>query len=133
MLTEDQRNRYEKNIRLRNFGEAGQEKLLNSRVLVIGAGGLGSPVILYLAAAGVGSMTIADYDRVSISNLQRQVLYRSSDQGALKAELAISEIVKLNPEVSARAYTESVTESNLPVLLEEFDFVVECSDNVGMF
>ncbi len=129
-LTAEKKEQYYRNIRLRRFGEAGQEKLFASHVLVIGAGGLGSPVILYLATAGVGFLTIADYDWVSLSNLQRQVLYQTSDIGRLKADCAVEQVELRNPDVRATAFTKRISKQNLLDLMAEHDFIVECSDNV---
>lgn len=130
MLTAGQKERYDRNIRLRRFGEAGQVKLFASRVLVIGAGGLGSPAILYLAAAGIGSLTIADPDRVSLSNLQRQILYGTADLDLPKADRAVAQVQAHNPEIRATAFGERVSKENLPALMADHDFILECSDNM---
>ena len=96
-MDESQHERYSRQIRLPEVGEAGQERLSRARVLVVGAGGLGSPVAMYLAAAGVGQITISDFDRVDESNLQRQIIHRHADIGELKAACAKRTILQLNP------------------------------------
>ena len=109
--------RYKRNILLPEVGEEGQKKLAESRVLVVGAGGLGSPVSLYLAAAGVGTIGIADFDRVDVSNLQRQILYREQDIGKAKAELAAEQLQSRNHSVQVEE------------ILAKFDVIVDASDN----
>ena len=104
--------RYKRNILLPEVGEEGQKKLAESRVLVVGAGGLGSPVSLYLAAAGVGTIGIADFDRVDVSNLQRQILYREQDIGKAKAELAAEQLQSRNHSVQVELYPEGITAEN---------------------
>src|SRR3954464_4528417 len=99
MLSAEELHRYNRHIILPEIGMAGQEKLHAAKVLVIGAGGLGCPILQYLTAAGVGTIGIADGDRVSISNLQRQVLYSDEELGKLKAEVAVNKLMKLNPHV----------------------------------
>ena len=103
-FTEEQVNRYARHILLREVGGEGQRKLLESRVLVIGAGGLGSPVILYLAAAGVGTIGVVDDDTVDLSNLQRQVIHATADIGRPKAESARETVAAINPDVTALPY-----------------------------
>ncbi|MBN2391479.1 MAG: HesA/MoeB/ThiF family protein [Anaerolineae bacterium] len=127
-LTDRQRERYSRNITLRRLGEAGQEKLLASKVLVIGAGGLGSSAILYLAAAGIGTLGIADSDAVKLSNLQRQILYDTSDVGKSKIESAREKVVRLNSDVKVITYCEKLTAANIVAIIGEYDFVVECTD-----
>lgn len=121
--------RYARHYALAGFGEIGQEKLLQARVLVIGAGGLGCPVLQYLAAAGVGTIGIADHDRVALSNLQRQTLYTTGDVGCLKAVQAAESLRKLNPEITIETYTEEVTSGNAWELIERYDIVADCTDN----
>ena len=106
------KDRYKRNILLPEVGEEGQKKLAESRVLVVGAGGLGSPVSLYLAAAGVGTIGIADFDRVDVSNLQRQILYREQDIGKAKAELAAEQLQSRNHSVQVEVYPEGITAEN---------------------
>lgn len=128
-MTEEQRNRYDRQIRLRGFGESGQKKILDARVLVIGAGGLGSAALLYLAAAGVGEITIADDDKVELSNLPRQVLYGRDDVGEYKACIAAQCLKKNNPDISTSVITERITRPVLAGTLGSYDFVLDCSDN----
>ena len=103
--------------------------LAESRVLVVGAGGLGSPVSLYLAAAGVGTIGIADFDRVDVSNLQRQILYREQDIGKAKAELAAEQLQSRNHSVQVELYPEGITAENAEEILAKFDVIVDASDN----
>ena len=121
--------RYKRNILLPEVGEEGQKKLAESRVLVVGAGGLGSPVSLYLAAAGVGTIGIADFDRVDVSNLQRQILYREQDIGKAKAELAAEQLQSRNHSVQVEVYPEGITAENAEEILAKFDVIVDASDN----
>jgi molybdopterin/thiamine biosynthesis adenylyltransferase len=129
-LTEAQLERYSRNIKLKEFGVAGQEKLLSSRLLVIGAGGLGSPVILYLAAAGIGVLGIVDGDLVDASNLQRQILHTMSDIGRPKAASAKEKVNQLNPDVKVIAYPEKVTPESIERIIHDFDFILDCTDNL---
>ena len=128
-LTFEQKDRYDRHIRLEGFGEAGQERLLNAKVLIVGAGGLGSPCALYLAAAGVGTIGIADADVVSLSNLQRQVIHASKDEGRLKAESAAEKMSAINPEVQVLTYPYYIDKENASELFAQYDFVVECTDS----
>ena len=129
MLTDRQIMRYSRHILLPEVGGKGQEKLLNAKVLLIGAGGLGSPVALYLAAAGVGTLGIMDADTVDLSNLQRQVIHATPDIGKLKVVSAKETIRQLNPDVNVQVYPELATADNLPRILPEYDLVVDCCDN----
>ena len=128
-MTEKQRLRYDRHIRLEGFGEAGQERLLKAKVLIVGAGGLGSPCALYLAAAGVGTIGIADADVVSLSNLQRQVIHASKDEGRLKAESAAEKMTAINPEVKVVTYPYYINKENATELFAQYDFIVECTDS----
>lgn len=129
MLTDDQRRRYARHIVLPQLGEAGQEKLLASSALVIGAGGLGSAAIAYLAAAGVGRIGIIEPDRVELSNLQRQVMYETMDQGRLKVEAAADRIHELNPEIELELFPRRITAENARERVAGFDIVVDGCDN----
>jgi sulfur-carrier protein adenylyltransferase/sulfurtransferase len=120
---------YSRQIALRDVGEAGQAKLRAARVLVIGAGGLGVPVLTYLAGAGVGTLGIVDGDTLDASNLHRQTLYSLAEVGKPKATLAAERLRGLNPEVNARTHLERFTAANAAGLLADYDLVVECSDN----
>lgn len=124
-----QRDRYSRHLILPEVGERGQQKLLESKVLCIGAGGLGSPALLYLAAAGVGTIGIVDSDVVETSNLQRQVIHDSEKVGELKAESAKQTINKLNPDVDVRVHAFRIDESNARELISQYDVVVDGCDN----
>lgn len=126
MLTEDQKERYCRHLLLEGFD---QDRISGARVLVIGAGGLGSPVCLYLAAAGVGTLGIADGDVVSLSNLQRQLLHATPDLGRLKTGSAAEKIAALNPSVKTVCIPEFVTDGAADALVADYDFVVEATDN----
>lgn len=128
-MTNDQRRRYNRHLILDGIGEAGQERLLASRVLVVGAGGLGSPVLQYLAAAGVGTIGIIDGDRVSLSNLQRQVLHTTADLRRLKVESAKEKIAALTPDVKVLTYDCYLSEANAMNIIRPYDFVIDGTDN----
>jgi len=128
-LTDDELERYARHIVLREVGGAGQARLKSSRVLVVGAGGLGSPVILYLAAAGVGTIGIADADTVSLSNLQRQIAHRTIDTGRLKTESASDSARAINPCVVVEPHPFRVTAENVMDLVRRYDIVADGSDN----
>jgi len=121
--------RYSRQIILNEIGLEGQEKLLKSRVLVIGAGGLGSPVLLYLAAAGIGTLGIADFDTVGISNLQRQVLHFTDDIGRKKVDSAEEKLKKLNPDVNIIKFPIRLGIDNIEDVISKFDVVVDAVDN----
>lgn len=128
-FTREQQERYARHFVLQEAGREGQEKLLNSRVLIIGAGGLGSPVSMYLAAAGVGTIGIADADAVDLSNLQRQIAHGSADIGKAKVKSIQETICEMNPDVAVWTYQCFVDESNIMDLVEKYDFVVDATDN----
>ena len=121
--------RYQRQIILPDVGEAGQRKLLQAKVLVVGAGGLGCPVLQYLAAAGVGTIGIVDDDTVALSNLHRQVLYDTADIGLPKAERAALKLHRLNPDVQLHTYTMRLTNQNALELIEAYDIIVDGTDN----
>ena len=121
--------RYERQIILPEIGEEGQKRLAKSRVLIVGAGGLGSPIALYLAGAGVGTIGLIDDDVVSVSNLQRQVLYDEGQVGKPKALCAQQRLRALNSEISVLAYNERLNETNAMRLISEYDIVVDGTDN----
>lgn len=129
MLTDDQLERYARHIVLREIGGEGQKALLAARVLVIGAGGLGSPCIQYLAAAGVGTIGVVDDDAVSLSNLQRQVLHGTPDIGRPKTESARDAVRNINPGVHLLRFAERLTAANAPRLLEGWHVVADGSDS----
>jgi adenylyltransferase/sulfurtransferase len=122
---------YSRQTRLREVGAEGQAKLAAARVLVIGAGGLGSPALSYLAGAGVGTLGIVDGDRLEASNLHRQTLYDARDVGQPKAELAARRVRALNPEVKTRTFTEALDATNAAEVFADFDLVLECTDNLA--
>jgi molybdopterin/thiamine biosynthesis adenylyltransferase/rhodanese-related sulfurtransferase len=128
-LSSDQYQRYARHLTLPEFGEAAQEKLLKSSVLLIGAGGLGSPLALYLGAAGVGRLGIMDFDVVDVSNLQRQVIHRTQDVGTSKAKSARRGVNDLNPEVKVELYEEGITSANALEIIAKYDIVIDGTDN----
>lgn len=130
-LSDAQLERYARHIVLREIGGEGQRKLLAAHVAVIGAGGIGSPVIQYLAAAGVGRLTIIDDDVVDLSNLQRQTLFGTADEGASKVERAKAAVAALNPDVEVRAIPDRITADNAEAILASVDVVIDGSDNFG--
>jgi len=129
MLTSSQIDRYSRHILLKEVGGQGQQKLLAARVLVVGAGGLGSPILLYLAAAGVGTIGIVDDDVVALSNLQRQIIHTTAAVGKGKLESAKSSIDRLNPDVDVALHHKKLTIDNADDLIAEYDIVVEGVDN----
>jgi adenylyltransferase/sulfurtransferase len=128
-FTDDQIQRYSRHLLLPEVGWEGQERLLQAKVVLVGAGGLGSPVGYYLAAAGVGTIGVVDGDRVELSNLQRQIAHTTERIGALKAESARASWEALNPGVRVIAHAERLCAANARAILGAYDLVVECSDN----
>jgi adenylyltransferase/sulfurtransferase len=128
-FTEEQIKRYARHIILPEVGGKGQEKLLNSKVLVIGAGGLGSPAILYLAAAGVGTIGIVDFDVVDLSNLQRQVIHNTERVGTPKVESARKTVEMLNPDVKVITYNTRISKENIMDIIKDYDVVLDGTDN----
>lgn len=131
MLTKEELERYDRQIMIKGFGEAGQEKLKRARVIVAGVGGLGSPVSLYLAAAGVGTIRIVDNDTVESSNLNRQILHWSEDIGKRKTDSAVGKLKRLNHLVKIEAISETITEDNISELADGFDLIVDAMDNLA--
>ena len=129
MLLPAERTRYAKHINLPEIGLDGQEKLKNARVLVVGAGGLGCPVLLYLTAAGVGTIGVIDPDTVDLSNLQRQVIYTTDEIGKSKAKAAVSHLSKLNPDLTFDTYAMALDAGNARAIITDYDLVVDCTDN----
>jgi molybdopterin/thiamine biosynthesis adenylyltransferase len=129
ILTDIQLERYARHIILKEIGGAGQMRLLGSHVGVIGAGGIGAPALMYLAAAGVGRITLFDDDVVSLSNLQRQILYGTQDVGRAKVEVAAERLMQLNPDVSVTAVAERITAENAATMLRSIDVVLDGCDN----
>jgi molybdopterin/thiamine biosynthesis adenylyltransferase len=128
-MNDDQLLRYSRHILLPEIGIEGQEKLLASSALVIGAGGLGSPAAIYLAAAGVGTITLADADTVDLTNLQRQILHNTESIGKPKVMSGRDALAKINPEVKVVPLQQRLTEDELGPLVESADVVLDCSDN----
>ena len=129
MFTKKEQQQYNRHLILNEIGTEGQEKLKSAKVLMIGAGGLGCPVLQYLAAAGVGTIGIIDHDRIDITNLQRQVLFTHQDIGAYKANVAANRLSQLNPFITFQTYTERLTPSNTIKLFESYDIIVDGTDN----
>ena len=128
-LSEDQIYRYSRNILLPEIGGSGQQKLLAAKVFCVGLGGLGSPISLYLAAAGVGTIGIADSDNVDISNLQRQVIHYTDDVGKPKTSSAYQKLIKLNPDINIIEYTEIINKNNIRKIIRDYDIIIDGSDN----
>jgi adenylyltransferase/sulfurtransferase len=128
-LTDEELERYARHLVLREVGGAGQARIRAARVLVIGAGGLGSPLALYLAAAGVGTIGLVDDDTVSLSNLQRQILYRAADVGRRKVEAGAATLTALNPGVTVDAHAVRLTGANAAALFAGYDIIADGSDN----
>ena len=128
-LTEHHRERFWRQIAIPEFGEAGQIRLLQSRVLIVGLGGLGSPALYYLAACGIGEIGIIDSDRVEISNLHRQILHGEEDMGKEKTVSAQESVMRLRPEARLNLYPFQITTANAPEIINRYDFVIEATDN----
>ena len=129
MLTDEQVERYSRHIMLKEIGGKGQERLLNSRVMIIGAGGLGSPVALYLAAAGIGNIGIADADVVELSNLQRQITHHTGDIGRAKVISAKEKMMAMNPDITINTYQKRINAGNIRAIIEDYDFIIDATDN----
>ena len=130
MLTGDERERYDRQIIIRGFGEEGQEKLKRARVIIAGSGGLGSPIAIYLTAAGVGTIRIVDHDRVELSNLNRQFLHWDKDIGREKVDSAAGKLEQLNPWVNIEPVAETISADNVSSLVAGFDVIVDAMDNL---
>lgn len=128
-LRDDQIERYSRQILLPSVGGKGQEKLLNARILIIGAGGLGSPAALYLASAGIGTLGIVDSDKVELNNLQRQIVHSVSTVGVPKVESAKERLKDINPDVKVIPYNIRLTSANILDIVKNYDMVVDGSDN----
>lgn len=131
-MNDNQLLRYSRHILLPQIGYEGQEKLVNSHALVVGAGGLGSPAALYLAAGGVGKLTICDFDDVDLTNLQRQIIHTTQSVGSNKALSAQRTIAAINPEVEVVPLCDKLTAQNLPALVADVDVVLDCTDNFAI-
>ena len=121
--------RYSRQIILKKIGVIGQKKLLNSSVLIVGAGGLGSPIAIYLAALGIGKIGIIDKDKVEISNLSRQIIFSTSNIKKNKSSIAINKLKKMNPDIKLRSFNKRLSEKNINQIAKNFDLIVDGSDN----
>jgi len=128
-LNDKQRQRYARHLALQEIGEKGQEKLLQAKVLIVGAGGLGSPAAFYLAAAGTGTIGLMDGDSVDISNLQRQILHTTASIGAEKVNSAEERLLALNPDITLAIHPFRLTDGNAPEILACYDFIIDATDN----
>ena len=128
-FTNEQIERYSRHIILKEVGAKGQKKLLNAKVLIIGAGGLGAPAAMYLAAAGIGTIGIADADEVDLSNLQRQIIHQTKDVGKPKVESARETMEAMNPDVKVITYHGFITSENILDIIKDYDFIIDGTDN----
>lgn len=128
-FTDEQIERYSRHIILKEVGAKGQKKLLNAKVLIIGAGGLGAPAAMYLAAAGVGTIGIADADEVDLSNLQRQIIHTTQDVGKAKVLSAKETMEAINPDVKVNTYRTFIDSENIMDIIKDYDFVIDGTDN----
>lgn len=128
-MNREQSRRYSRHLLLDGFGLEGQQRLLDARVLIVGMGGLGSPIALYLAAAGVGTLGLVDGDTVSLTNLQRQIIHGTPDVGRSKVDSSAESIIRVNPEVKVEKHELFLNEDNALDIIRDYDFVVEGSDN----
>jgi adenylyltransferase/sulfurtransferase len=130
MLTEDELTRYDRQIMMKGIGKDGQEKLKKARVFVAGAGGLGSPVSIYLAVAGVGTIRLVDHDTIELSNLNRQILHGDGDLGKRKVDSATQKLQNMNKDIAVAAVAEMITEENVSKLVGDCDLIVDATDNL---
>ncbi|MBM4332953.1 MAG: molybdopterin-synthase adenylyltransferase MoeB [Deltaproteobacteria bacterium] len=128
-FSQEQIHRYSRQMILPGFGGKAQRKIIEAKVFIMGAGGLGSPAALYLAAAGVGTIGLADFDRVELHNLQRQILHRTPDVGLLKVLSGKKTLEFLNPDVNVQTYADRITAANIREIIKGYDFVLDGSDN----
>ncbi|MFN3603781.1 MAG: HesA/MoeB/ThiF family protein [Leptonema sp. (in: bacteria)] len=128
-LKKEEYSRYSRNLFLKEIGVAGQKKLKKSKVLVVGAGGLGGPLLYYLASSGVGNLSFVEYDIVDLTNLQRQILYDTQSLGKKKSEVAYNKLHALNPEIKIQTYSEKLNPENAFKIIENVDLVLDGSDN----
>ena len=129
ILSANELERYDRQIMMGEIGQRGQEKLKNARAFIAGAGGLGSPISIYLAAAGVGTIRIVDQDKVDLSNLNRQVLHWNDDIGETKADSALAKLADLNPTINVETSCETITDKNVSHLVAGFDLIIDAMDN----
>ena len=128
-FTKKQIDRYSRQIILKKIGVVGQKKLLKSNVLIVGAGGLGSPISIYLAALGIGKIGIIDKDSVEISNLSRQIIFSTKDLNKNKSSVAINKLRKINPDIKLHSFNKRLTKKNINQIAKNFDLIVDGSDN----
>ena len=128
-FTRKQIDRYSRQIILKKIGVAGQKKLLRSSVLIVGAGGLGSPIAIYLAALGIGKIGVIDKDKVEISNLARQIIFDTNDINKKKSSVAINKIKKINPDIKVKCFNKNLTRMNINQIAKNFDLLIDGSDN----
>jgi len=128
-FTKKQLDRYSRQIILKKVGVIGQKKLLKSSVLIVGAGGLGSPIAIYLSALGVGKIGIVDKDKVEISNLNRQIIFETNDLKKEKSFAAVKKLKKINPEISIKSFKKNLSSKNINQIGKEFHIIVDGSDN----
>ena len=128
-FTKKQIDRYSRQIILKKVGVIGQKKLLKSSVLIVGAGGLGSPIAIYLTALGIGKIGIVDKDNVEISNLSRQIIFETNDVNKNKSSAAISKLKKMNPDIQFKSFNKNLTITNINQIAKKFDLIVDGSDN----
>lgn len=128
-LTKDEKKRYARHLTIPDVGLEGQKRLKAAKVLCVGAGGLGSPVTMYLAAAGIGEIGLVDFDRVDFSNLQRQILHATGDVGKLKTDSAFERLAGINPEVKVTSYKEAMNDQNAASIAEPYDLIIDGTDN----
>ena len=128
-LTKKQIERYSRQMVLKKIGPVGQKKLLNSKVLVVGAGGLGSPILIYLAASGIGNIGIIDHDKIDLSNLHRQILFDTSDLKKQKSKKASQKIKKINPDINVSYYQKKLIRNNIHKIAKKYQVLVDGSDN----
>ncbi|TET49564.1 MAG: HesA/MoeB/ThiF family protein, partial [Dehalococcoidia bacterium] len=130
MLTQDELTRYDRQIMMKGIGKDGQEKLKKARVFVAGAGGLGSPISIYLAVAGVGTIRLADHDTIELSNLNRQILHGDGDLGKRKVDSATQKLQNMNKDITVAAVAEMITEQSVSKLVGDCDLIVDATDNL---
>ena len=128
-FTKKQIDRYSRQIILKKVGVVGQKKLLKSNVLIVGAGGLGSPIAIYLAALGIGNIGIVDKDTVEISNLSRQIIFELNDINKKKSLAAINKLKKINPEIKLNSFNVNLTKININLIAKKYDVIIDGSDN----
>ena len=128
-FTKRQIDRYSRQIILKKIGVIGQKKLLKSRVLIVGAGGLGSPIAIYLAALGIGKIGIVDKDSIVMSNLSRQIIFETNDINKEKSAVAIYKLKKINPDIQLESYKKKLTKININQISKNYDLIVDGSDN----